>query len=86
MSTPEWRKALAPFAQDMWALENRISEHLAGLDEDGLRLMERYALMPTETNCWYAVHRVAPIVFELVREERYRRERAASGSTREDER
>lgn len=77
MTKPGWKTRLEPFAQQYLALYDMIHEYVSGLTDADLALVERQSHMPTQTNCGWSTYRVAPLIREEIRCERYRRERRA---------
>jgi hypothetical protein len=73
-------KQLEPYAAEYSALINRIEADLRDMTDDQLLEVGFACTKPTETNCWWAIHRVAPIVAGLIKGESWRRSKAREGA------
>lgn len=71
-----WADRLDPFARLYATMEAGISADLEAMTDAELSKTLAATRRPTQTNAWWATYAVAPIVAELVREERERRRMA----------
>lgn len=77
MNEPTWKNTLDPFAQEWSKLDNLLREHVVALSDHELQRLLIDTKKPTQTNCWYATFRVAPLVAAAVTaEQRGRRFKA----------
>jgi len=68
-----FQTALRPFADTLSVLFREIDMHVRELSDDELETLRCQTLQPTDTNCSWAVFRVAPIVRGEVLSEQVRR-------------
>jgi hypothetical protein len=71
------RSLLEPFGQYYWEMEKAIEE----MTDAGLVALVGASAGLTESNCWYAIYEVAPMIRRMAQDEQKRREYLASRTT-----
>lgn len=77
-----WKTRLAPFADEYSAMLAAVERIVESMTDDELTKVLAATRRPSQTNCWWAIYRVAPIVREAVLEERYSRQKTRAGARR----
>lgn len=78
-----WQKTLRPWAEEYADLTERIAAHCLSLTDAQLQAFDDAAKRPSQTNCWWAMYQVAPLIRNAVAVEQLRR-RAAQSPNRKD--
>jgi len=68
-----WKTDLRPFADRYADLATSINNEIAVCSDAELTRLSIAVDQPSQSNCWWAVYAVAPIVRRAVSEERFRR-------------
>jgi hypothetical protein len=71
--TEQWKTALRPFADRLADLRREIAKRCEGLSDSELAELRNATTLPSQTNCYWAIYSVAPMVAQEIAAEQQHR-------------